>query len=251
MENVRLLDRYNTKNPSIGTLYLTATHLLFVDPDANKETWILNMHIASCDKLPLTTTGSPLLIRCKNFLSVTYVIPKERDCHEVYVTLLKLSQPVHIKDLYCFQYTSYSEDLPKTVGWDYFKMENEFRRMKVPNDQWNLCDLNRNYELCDTYSRQVYVPCETTTAILISSSRFRSKGRLPALTYLHSNKASISRCSQPLSGFSARCLEDEQMLDAIRRTNPNSSFMYVVDTRPRVSGFLFLIVFFCLTINIF
>lgn len=35
-----MIDRYNTKNPSVGTLYLTATHLIFVDPDANKETWV-------------------------------------------------------------------------------------------------------------------------------------------------------------------------------------------------------------------
>lgn len=82
--------------------------------------------------------------------------------------------------------------------------------------------------------RQMYVPAEASTAMLIGSSRFRSKARLPVLTYLHSNQASICRCSQPLSGFSARCLEDEQMLEAIRNTNPNRKFMYVVDTRPRV-----------------
>lgn len=87
--------------------------------------------------------------------------------------------------------------------------------------------------------RQIYVPSEATTAMLIGSSRFRSKARLPVLTYLHSNQASICRCSQPLSGFSARCLEDEQMLEAIRNTNPNSKFMYVVDTRPRVRIFEF------------
>lgn len=48
-------------------------------------------------------------------------------------------------------------------------------------------------------------------------------------------QAAICRCSQPLSGFSARCLEDEQMLDCILKTNPNASYMYVVDTRPKVS----------------
>lgn len=88
--------------------------------------------------------------------------------------------------------------------------------------------------------RQIYVPAEATTAMLIGSSRFRSKARLPVLTYLHSNQASICRCSQPLSGFSARCLEDEQMLEAIRHTNPNNKFMYVVDTRPRVRLSIFL-----------
>lgn len=51
------------------------------------------MHIGSIDKLPLSTTGSPLLIRCKTFLSVTFVFPKERECHDVYTTLMKLSQP--------------------------------------------------------------------------------------------------------------------------------------------------------------
>lgn len=51
------------------------------------------MRIASIEKLPLTTTGSPLLIRCKTFLSVTFIIPKERECHDVYQTLLKLCQP--------------------------------------------------------------------------------------------------------------------------------------------------------------
>jgi hypothetical protein len=54
---------------------------------------VLFMHIASVDKLPLTTTGSPLHIRCKMFLSVTFVIPRERDCHEVYTNLQQLSQP--------------------------------------------------------------------------------------------------------------------------------------------------------------
>lgn len=35
-----MIDRYNTKNPIVGTLYLTATHLIFVEPETNKETWV-------------------------------------------------------------------------------------------------------------------------------------------------------------------------------------------------------------------
>ena len=44
----------------------------------------------------------------------------------------------------------------------------------------------------------------------------------------------MTRSSQPMAGFSARCMEDEQMLQAILRANPKSAFMYVVDTRPKV-----------------
>ncbi|KAL7046375.1 hypothetical protein ACKWTF_002556 [Chironomus riparius] len=236
VENVRMIDRYNSKNSIVGTLYLTATHLIFVDPIANKETWILHMHISNVEKQPLTTTGSPLLIRCKTFLSVTFVIAKERECHDVYTTLSKLYQPVSYQNLYCFQYTSSTEDLQKCAGWDYFKLESEFKRMKVPNDEWQLCKMNKGYELCDTYPNQFYVPNSVDKAILLGSSRFRSKGRLPALTYLHPNKASICRCSQPLAGFSARCVEDEQLFVKIRKNNPNSNILYVVDTRPRMNA---------------
>lgn len=91
------------------------------------------------------------------------------------------------------------------------------------------------FKLCDTYPRELYVPSSASTSVLLGSSRFRARGRLPVLSYLHGNKAAICRCSQPLSGFSARCLEDEIMLNCVLGTNPNSSFMYVVDTRPKVS----------------
>lgn len=35
-----MIDRYNAKNPIVGTLYVTATHLIFVNPETNKETWV-------------------------------------------------------------------------------------------------------------------------------------------------------------------------------------------------------------------
>ncbi|KAK2563495.1 Myotubularin-related protein 8 [Acropora cervicornis] len=57
VENVRLMTKHGKKKAATGTLYLTATHLIFVDPDCSKETW----------KLPLNAAGSPLRIKCKNF----------------------------------------------------------------------------------------------------------------------------------------------------------------------------------------
>ncbi|XP_017784444.1 PREDICTED: myotubularin-related protein 6 isoform X2 [Nicrophorus vespilloides] len=236
LENVRMLDRYS-KTPLIGTLFLTTSHLIFVDPEDKKETWIAIMHIANLEKLPLTTTGSPLLIRCKNFLSVTFVIPRERDCHDIYLTLQLFSQPSNVEDLYCFTYKAIPANMSQSTGWDFYDLQSEYKRMGVPNDQWGLTNLNKDYELCDTYPRHLHVPLSATTTTLMGSSRFRSKGRLPVLSYLHHNKASISRCSQPLSGFSARCVEDEKMFNHVLKTNPNSSYMYVVDTRPKINAF--------------
>ncbi|XP_054707043.1 myotubularin-related protein 6-like [Uloborus diversus] len=236
IEKVKMLDRFNSKKPNVGTLHLTATHLIFIDPERKKEAWILHTHIASVVKLAISAQGSPLQIRCKNFLSVTFVIPKERDSHDIYMSLLKLSQPTSVQDLYCFHYTASNEDQPKRSGWNKFDLQAEFARMGVPNDKWHLTTINRDYEICDTYPRLLYVPASSSTAILVGSSRFRSRGRLPVLSYLHKNMAAICRCSQPLSGFSARCPEDERLLDCILKSSPNGEYMYVVDTRPKINA---------------
>lgn len=105
------------------------------------------MHIASVEKLQLTTTGSPILIRCKTFLSVTFVIPKERDCHNIYLTLQQLSQPSNVNELYCFIYSSNIEGIPKSAGWNFFNLQSEYQRMAVPNDHWCLTTLNKDYEV--------------------------------------------------------------------------------------------------------
>lgn len=53
---------------------------------------ILHHHIAAVEKLPLTTSGCPLVIQCKNFRIVHFVVPRERDCHDIYNSLLQLSK---------------------------------------------------------------------------------------------------------------------------------------------------------------
>ncbi|XP_013378996.1 myotubularin-related protein 6-like [Lingula anatina] len=194
------------------------------------------MHIASIEKQPLSTTGSPLVIRCKTFLCVTFIIPRERDCHDIYTSLLKLAHPTDIEELYAFHYTS-PDDMPKHQGWNFFSLESEYLRMGVPNAHWALTQMNKDYEICDTYPKYLYVPSGVSTPVLIASARFRSRGRLPVLCYLHNtNQAAICRCSQPLAGFKARCEEDEKMLHAILKANPKSEFMYVVDTRPKINA---------------
>ncbi|XP_072107915.1 myotubularin-related protein 7b isoform X3 [Mobula birostris] len=109
--------------------------------------------------------------------------------------------------------------------------------MGLPNNLWQVSHVNRDYEVCDTYPAELYVPKSASTPVIVGSSKFRSRGRLPVLCYFcQDNNAAICRSSQPLSGFSARCLEDEQMLQAIRKSNPGSDFLYVVDTRPKLNA---------------
>ncbi|XP_030333625.1 myotubularin-related protein 6 isoform X3 [Strigops habroptila] len=194
VEQVKLLDRFSTSNKSLtGTLYLTATHLLFID-SSQRETWILHHHIAAVEKLPLTTSGCPLVIQCKNFRIVHFVVPRERDCHDIYNSLLQLSRTAKYEELYAFSYNPKQNESEQVKGWQLIDLAEEYKRMGVPNANWQLSDANRDY------------------------------------------KAAICRCSQPLSGFSARCLEDEHMLQAISKANPSNRYMYVMDTRPKLNA---------------
>nr|KAF6374619.1 myotubularin related protein 6 [Pipistrellus kuhlii] len=237
VEQVKLLDRFSTNNKSLtGTLYLTATHLLFIDSQ-QKETWILHHHIGSVEKLALTTSGCPLVIQCKNFRIVHFIVPRERDCHDIYNSLLQLSKQAKYEDLYAFSYNPKQNDSERLRGWELIDLAEEYKRMGVPNSNWQLSDANREYKICETYPRELYVPRIASKPIIVGSSKFRSKGRFPVLSYYHQNKeAAICRCSQPLSGFSARCLEDEHLLQAISKANPANRYMYVVDTRPKLNA---------------
>ncbi|XP_058845489.1 myotubularin-related protein 8-like isoform X2 [Acipenser ruthenus] len=209
VEQVKLLDRYTNKTPAAGTLYLTATHLIYVETlaDVRKETWILHHHIATVEKLPLTTTGCPLLIHSK---------PEE---------------------LYAFVYNPKQNEADRGVSWSTIDLKVDYQRMGLPNDYWEITDLNKSYGICSTYPSELAVPKTASKTTIVGSSKFRSRGRFPVLSYFYKeNNAAICRCSQPLSGFTARCVEDEQMLQAISDANPGSPFMYVVDTRPKLNA---------------
>nr|BAG60972.1 unnamed protein product [Homo sapiens] len=239
VENVKLVDRYVSKKPANGILYLTATHLIYVEASgaARKETWIALHHIATVEKLPITSLGCPLTLRCKNFRVAHFVLDSDLVCHEVYISLLKLSQPALPEDLYAFSYNPKSSKEMRESGWKLIDPISDFGRMGIPNRNWTITDANRNYEICSTYPPEIVVPKSVTLGTVVGSSKFRSKERVPVLSYLYKeNNAAICRCSQPLSGFYTRCVDDELLLEAISQTNPGSQFMYVVDTRPKLNA---------------
>merc|ERR1712130_341104 len=108
-----------------GSLYITTTHLILVSPEEKEELWILHMHISTVEKLPLTTSGSSIRIQCSNFRTATFMVTRDRDAQDIFTSLIHLSRPVAVSDLYCFQYRSKS-DLPQHTGWTFFDLGAEF-----------------------------------------------------------------------------------------------------------------------------
>lgn len=66
----------------------------------------LHSLVSSVEKQAATTSGCPLVIHCKNFQVLQFVIPREQDCHDVHLSLQRLSQPGHL-----------SYDISKRLIW--------------------------------------------------------------------------------------------------------------------------------------
>ncbi|XP_023190168.1 myotubularin-related protein 7-like isoform X2 [Xiphophorus maculatus] len=240
VENVRLLERSSgQRTAAVGTLYLSATHTIFVEnnPETRRETWVLHSMVCCVERPPATPTGSPLVLRCKDFRVFQLLFPLERDCLEVHASLTRLSRPVRYSELYCLSFNPNANKEEREESWSFIDLKADYRRMGVPNNLWVATAANSEYRVCDTYPAELFVPKSATPAVIVGSSRFRSRGRFPALSYFHQDTlAAVCRCSQPLSGFSGRCQEDELMLQAVMKANPGSEFIYVVDTRPKLNA---------------
>uniref|UniRef100_H3CF16 Myotubularin related protein 7a n=1 Tax=Tetraodon nigroviridis TaxID=99883 RepID=H3CF16_TETNG len=218
VEKVRLLDRVSPRRSRVGTLYLTATHTIFIEEEAEvrSETWVLHSLVCSVERQSPTASGYPLVLHCKNFQILHLNIAQEQDCHDVLLSLQRLSQPERYKELYCFSYNSNTDEQERQQEWAALDVTADYNRMGLPNSLWKLSSVNQQYKVSDTYPADLFVPQSAAPPVIIGSSKFRSRGRFPALSYYYKeNQAAICRSSQPLSGFSAPCLEDEQMLEAV------------------------------------
>ncbi|XP_049577493.1 myotubularin-related protein 7 isoform X5 [Syngnathus scovelli] len=240
VENVRLLDRSKgQRKASVGTLYLSATHSMFIEnhPETRKETWVLHSMVSSVERLPTTPTGSQLILRCKDFRIFQLLLQQEKDCLDLHTSLLRLSRPEKYSELYCLSFNPNINKEERQESWSFIDLMADYKRMGVPNNLWVASAANSEYRICETYPSELFIPKSASPTVILGSSKFRSRGRFPALSYFHQDTlAAVCRCSQPLSGFSGRCQEDEAMLQAVMKSNPGSVYIYVVDTRPKLNA---------------
>ncbi|KAF8937068.1 hypothetical protein BGZ47_009200 [Haplosporangium gracile] len=210
----------------IGTLHLTAHHLIFFHPD--QEIWISYPTIHTVEKgLPTVHNVWPLHIRCHNFIFVALNFQSEKDVTDVYESIQKLTCIGSVEQLYAFFYTP-SPAFKTTDGWQIYDPLLEYERMGVmsKSDQWRVSELNRSYTFSPTYPQLIVVPSKISDTVLQYAAKHRSKARIPALSYLHwNNMASITRSSQPMVGLKQnRSIQDEKLIEAIFITNvPQSS----------------------------
>ncbi|KAF0382073.1 phosphatases II [Gigaspora margarita] len=244
VENI-LLER--GRNAVFGTLYLTTHQMIFRSPGQKDEICILYPLIHTVERRPPTTDPKvwPLTIRCRDFNIYTFSVEIQDDATDVFNKIQKLTCIGSIKQVYAFEHM-FEKKFPSSDGWSVYDVLQEYDRMGVDNatGSWRFSNVNRSYTFCATYPRILVVPAKISDNVLNHASKFRSKNRIPVLSYLHwHNKASITRSSQPMVGLKQnRSIQDEKLIEAIFRSNiktlseRGSQSNLIIDARPTANA---------------
>ena len=125
-------------------------------------------------------------------------------------------------------------------GLGAYDAEKEFERQGALGEQshWRKTALNESYELCPTYPSVLLVPASVDDGLLQEVAKFRSKQRLPALSWFNKEtQAAIVRCAQPLVGLGGKKSQaDEELFDEIIKANPQNRGIAMLDARPKVNA---------------
>lgn len=241
-----------------GTLHLTPHHLIFshFPPISSedqakgvtirpKELWITYPIISFCTLRPAPAVSrqlSSIRLRCRDFTFVCFYFANEYKAREVFDSIKQWTcKSGRIDKLYAF---SYQPPPPEKEfnGWDLYNPRKEWARQGLlkENSGWRISEINTDYSVCGglpgqlllvytnmafqfspTYPALIPVPSSISDNTINYAGRYRSRARIPALTYLHPvNNCTITRSSQPLVGVRQnRSIQDEKLLSAIFSTS--------------------------------
>ena len=95
-----------------------------------------------------------------------------------------------------------------------------------------------NYKLSPTYPSKFVVPSKVDDEMLKEIAKYRSKARVPAVTWIHSkSRGVIVRCAQPMRGAKdKRCSQDEFFIKTIRELSRNKNKIYIIDARAEIAA---------------
>ncbi|TKA81582.1 hypothetical protein B0A49_00354 [Cryomyces minteri] len=174
---------------------------------------------------PASRQAPSIRLRCRDFTFVNFLFVSETKARDVYDSIKSLTCKLgRVEKLYAFTYRPQPPE--KDVnGWELYDAKREWRRLGISEKDgdkgWRISEINADYEYAPTYPALLPVPSTISDNVLNYAGKYRSRSRIPVLTYLHPvNNCSITRSSQPLVGVRMnRSVQDERLVAAIFSTS--------------------------------
>jgi hypothetical protein len=225
----------NPRPPFVGNLYFTSFRLIFssytraqssvsgrfVTPSSFDEITLPLASIAKIDVLKTSGGGGgcpelfySLAIHCKD-LRVIHIAFNAPDSFTITFSsgLSVHAFPSSALHLFAF---SYKFSL-LSHGWSLYDFEKEFTRQQVyGHPLWRVW--SDNFSLVESYPLKFILPSGLSMSDITEAARFRSRGRLPALTWRnYRTGALLCRSSQPMVGvLGHKSLADKLLLNLYR-----------------------------------
>jgi len=190
-----------------------------------KQVWFA-FHIISQCALRLTPPSSgihsSIRIRFRDFTFVSFNFEDDKQALQAFEFIrARTCRLGSIERLLAFNYNPPPNSPERKInGWDVYDARAEFRRQGISEKSadrgWRLTSINKDYTFSPTYPAVLAIPSKISDNTLKYAASFRSRARIPALTYLHPvNNCSITRSSQPFVGLRMkRSIQDERLVGA-------------------------------------
>lgn len=169
---------------TVGTLFVTDYRILLntfsSEPEGGSHLLSISVNIPLGHISRVVLSGKDIVdVYCKN----QKVIGFQSDQASLIAQTLESACFVPIAECFAFRYF---EQVPiETDGWDVYDFRREMTRQGVPNNNWRICVDNEEYQVSPTYPKQYALPASFSNENLQAVYAYRSKGRIPVLTYLH------------------------------------------------------------------
>ena len=223
--------------PELGDLGLNDFHLVFRFPPQSqtedepslkkqvKQVWFAFHIVSQCTlRLMPPSSGihSSIRIRFRDFTYVCFNFDDDKQARDAFEFIrTRTCRLGSIEKLLAFNYRPPPNSPEcKINGWDLYDPRAEFRRQgiseKLPDLGWRITALNKDYAFSPTYPAVLAVPSKISDNTLKYAANFRSRARIPTLSYLHPvNNCTITRSSQPFVGLRMkRSIQDERLVGA-------------------------------------
>ncbi|KAI5289382.1 hypothetical protein KEM52_000803 [Ascosphaera acerosa] len=176
---------------------------------------------------------SHIRLQCRDFAFVCIYFASETDARETFESIRNFTCKLgRIERLYAFTYQPRGKEAA-IDGWRLYDAQREWHRMGADRRGWRISRINSDYRFCPTYPALLPVPASISDNTLNYAGRYRSRARIPVLTYLHPvNNCSITRSSQPMTGIRQhRSAQDEKLLAEIfMTTSSRQAYQGATDT---------------------
>ena len=107
----------------------------------------------------------------------------------------------------------------------------EFGRQGISWTNWQASNINKSYNISNSYPPTIVVPQFAPDDILVRSSKVRSKGEIPIVAFAWKrSKANIFRAGAMENHSYKKFVEDKKLIEILFSMNPNQTKWYIFDT---------------------